>query len=718
MSSNPEGSKASSKTAAGNSTSPGFLEKIDRYGYIPQLMYGGDTACKSQFGGFLTFGAGLCYVFLVCFTVYRYFERKSPSTSLNRVFRQDPEGFSITETSMPFAFGIQNPNYEHFIDETVYKVDAFYTESIKTVGKDGTLSTEYKKTKLNLIPCSQVGLDPTYFSNLELKSMFCLENYASKKLDLKISGRFESNYFSRIDIAFKRCKGAGCKSNTEIDKLLRDSYFAINYKDRVAELTQFESPVNQFPTSIFTSCSTDYLKYLHMYMADNTIITDSSLVGYMELDRIRFPSTGTYKTDFSSLVRSGEDYPDVFLNLVLRMDPIENIYNRKYNNIYNYLAEFGGLTQVIILSVFLLTFRFHYVYLNFDLAKKYLESNKLYHYALSVFLGKPNPFAKGTNKNPSNGQELNLNPDSSQKKKKFEWDTRIVSIIPTKNIKKRFTLAKSPVVVTSDKKILTDVAQESLSKSQIGPANKLSLGLKSQKKLVTFSPPKDDGWEIESQVVAAERNTDQIKPPHRGAPIHDRDASSTPSKFKRSLVNASQPKSEKEIGIMKSSSEKRYLEEFEEYNRLASNSKKVGFWDFLVACLFPCGSSKSNLESLLEKSSSSTYGNFDILRLAQAVDEVEKLKYFLFTPDQLALYELLPRQHLAYLQSQRANNSRVAEVTVANDDISGMYERLQQAFQSIESSESPSELDSKLLEAFQGLMGGYQIQKSDSESRE
>src|SRR3990167_3313755 len=126
MSSNPEGSKASSKTAAGNSTSPGFLEKIDRYGYIPQLMYGGDTACKSQFGGFLTFGAGLCYVFLVCFTVYRYFERKSPSTSINQVFTSNPKGFILTTETMPFTVGLIFFKNKGAPEDTTFSLEAHF----------------------------------------------------------------------------------------------------------------------------------------------------------------------------------------------------------------------------------------------------------------------------------------------------------------------------------------------------------------------------------------------------------------------------------------------------------------------------------------------------------------------------------------------------------------------------------------------------------------
>src|SRR3990167_445119 len=298
MSSNPEGSKASSKTAAGNSTSPGFLEKIDRYGYIPQLMYGGDTACKSQFGGFLTFGAGLCYVFLVCFTVYRYFERKSPSTSLNRVFNYNPRGFTLTNETMPFAIGIEDPKYQHFVDETIYTLEAYYTETVKSI-QNGTLVSDYKKHKLNMIPCSQANLDPVVFGNLDLGKIFCIENFVRETREINLAGRFESDYFGALGFDFKQCKGSHCKPQDQIDKMLKDSYFAIYYLDRVTELSNFEAPISKFQNSIFVSCSPEYTKYLHMFMANNKIHTDSSLIGYDKPKQHEFISTGQWRTDFS-----------------------------------------------------------------------------------------------------------------------------------------------------------------------------------------------------------------------------------------------------------------------------------------------------------------------------------------------------------------------------------------------------------------------------------
>src|SRR3990167_9575137 len=383
MSSNPEGSKASSKTAAGNSTSPGFLEKIDRYGYIPQLMYGGDTACKSQFGGFLTFGAGLCYVFLVCFTVYRYFERKSPSTSINQVFTSNPKGFILTTETMPFTVGLMNSNNQHFVDETIYTLEAYYTETVKSIQQDGQVLSS-RSTRLPLRPCSQVLSTHASFSSLDLQHLYCLDLFKpSDSSSLSIRGRAETGDYTNLQIKFKRCNptdNKNCRNNQQIDSALEKAFFAIYYLDRVTELSNFEAPISKFQNSIVSTCSPHYTKYLFFSAAVNAVETDSSLAGYTTADRIEFVSTGSWRNDIAQVLNSG--YPENFFVLDVKVDPIQRVFFRKYKNVYDYLIEFGGITQVILITGFLLTFRYSETNLMRDLAAKTIQKERMYQYVL------------------------------------------------------------------------------------------------------------------------------------------------------------------------------------------------------------------------------------------------------------------------------------------------------------------------------------------------
>ena len=67
--------------------------------------------------------------------------------------------------------------------------------------------------------------------------------------------------------------------------------------------------------------------------------------------------------DFVSIERVAYDFlssPDSsktpFVDLILRMDPILYKTTRQYKSVYYYLAEFGGINQVIGILGVLLTF--------------------------------------------------------------------------------------------------------------------------------------------------------------------------------------------------------------------------------------------------------------------------------------------------------------------------------------------------------------------------
>ena len=218
----------------------------------------------------------------------------------------------------------------------------------------------------------------------------------------------------------------------------------------------------------------------------------------------------------------------------------------------------------------------------------------------------------------------------------------------------------------------------------------------------SFSPAADEEWE--TGLLNSGRPEQKLQPPkHILKPaLHTLD---TPmSTIRKSSDPEASILTVHDQDQLRSLKQKRYLEEYQEYSDLVSDYKKVTFWDFLVACVLPCDSIKSNLHSLMKKSTISTYSNFDILKIAQAVDEVEKLKYFLFTPAQLSLYNLLPRQHVAYLQTLKEPPVSFIGQPSHSDDISGKYENLFKAFHTIKSSESHSELDLKLLLAFDSLL--------------
>jgi hypothetical protein len=77
-----------------------------------------------------------------------------------------------------------------------------------------------------------------------------------------------------------------------------------------AKASDFKNPKHRYPTSYFTSTSAEYTKYITQYMTDNEIVTDSSLVGYMEADSLKYTSTGYFQIDTANFVFEPNKYPE------------------------------------------------------------------------------------------------------------------------------------------------------------------------------------------------------------------------------------------------------------------------------------------------------------------------------------------------------------------------------------------------------------------------
>ena len=335
-------------SSGANSGSFGFLQKIDLFGYVPELLYKGETSHSTRYGGLVSVTAALGYIGVVSFTVWRYFQREAPATNVETKFVPDPPGFTWDRDNFPFAFGIQDTTATHFIDDQIYTVEATY--NLKTTSKvSGEEVINYDSITIPLIRCSEAKLDPQYFNNIPLADMYCLREFINPLKRFQITGRWESQTFGTLSFNFRKCNttSSTCKSAEEISKRLKDSYFAVYFIDRVLKASDFENPWQVIPRSQYMSTSIAYTKYLSYYIQENTVASDSSLIGYLQPKQQTFLSVGVQYSDMSNLALDTSELPSIFLSFVFRMSTSQVIVTRKYKNIYDYLAEFGGMSQVV-----------------------------------------------------------------------------------------------------------------------------------------------------------------------------------------------------------------------------------------------------------------------------------------------------------------------------------------------------------------------------------
>lgn len=334
-----------------------WLQKIDRYGAKPRILYDGRESFKTRFGGLITLVEVLSKVVCVGFLILQFTIRESSETNINTLFKKDPTGFHLTKETLPFAFGLQFRNASHFIDESVYKATVNHV-TMRKVMSHGELLTEKTTTPLELITCDQANLDTEFFQNIETSKMFCLKDLVSNSRNIQITGVFESDFYGYLDIQINRCTGASCKPEEEVEAILDSSYFAINYVNFAIKSSNFTSPFEKYPTSYYTSTSTQYTKYIQMRMTSQEIRTDSSILGLGFFKTEKFTSTDQFYNDLAKINSNNGTSTSKMLSVLVRMNQTLIVTSRSYKSLFQFIAELGGIFQVVGLVAFFLTYRY------------------------------------------------------------------------------------------------------------------------------------------------------------------------------------------------------------------------------------------------------------------------------------------------------------------------------------------------------------------------
>jgi len=310
--------------------------------------------------------AMVCYSLCIALNIWRYFERSSPETNVNKMFVKDPVGFNATKKTMPMAFGLKTAQAVHFIDPTIYQATATHITRI-TQTVDGKVTVKQTQIPLTLISCGEIAMDPKYFSNVDLSQMYCIKEFEDPKFKLEISGEFESEKLAYINLVFKPCIGAGCKTQAEIESKLKKSYFAVNYIGQAIKSSNYSEPVEKFPTAYFTTTSTSFSKEVQFRFSDQRIETQASPFGYVIPETMTFTAPNKVIENLAEIAQPGQ-FTDRILAISFRMLQEKTVTTRAYKTAFQYLAELGGLFNVITVVTLIITSRVRNVLLTLDLA--------------------------------------------------------------------------------------------------------------------------------------------------------------------------------------------------------------------------------------------------------------------------------------------------------------------------------------------------------------
>ncbi|KAL4479243.1 hypothetical protein ABPG72_011455 [Tetrahymena utriculariae] len=140
--------------------------------------------------------------------------QKNPQVIQSEDYVFQPEPFKITPNTFNITMGLQDLNFNYFIDETIYKINATQHNLVKFLNQI-TNQMEQKLTykSLKIYPCTKKSFQieelQSYFLDLTFPIMYCFDTNEQEAI---IEGQFFANIYRAIVIEFQECLGEGCAS--------------------------------------------------------------------------------------------------------------------------------------------------------------------------------------------------------------------------------------------------------------------------------------------------------------------------------------------------------------------------------------------------------------------------------------------------------------------------------------------------------------------------
>lgn len=647
------------------------------FGTAPSLGYNSSPTFKNSYGGLLTVFCSVCYMLSTSLIIWRYFERSSPETNINRIFVKNPKGFNITQQTLPFAFGVQNSRGTHYIDPSIYTVNvSYHRRTTQTV--NGAAQSVSTGTELRVVTCDTVGLDKRYFENVQLNNMYCIEK--TQQMPLEVTGVFESSSFGFLRIHVKPCKGAAtCKTEAEVRAAMEKNYFAINYFGIGIKTSNFSDPLERYPTSYFTTVSAGVAKDLQIRMVNQEIHTQSSAFGYVRPDILPFTSISNVVSDISE-IKEGSQTVTTAINLSIRMNQELIITNRAYKTVFQYLAELGGLFNVIKILSILLIFRVAATILMVDFVSVATLKSKIFETSMAALesIRQSSKLQKQTDEKRSEREDSWPETDKNTDKQLQDKDARVSkkNSIRVASVAKKNSIVHKYVLQSNEPEPHTaKFSAEDLHKQQIPvyqPADQSPVGTKIEAVQEGESGTKQNQWRSDIQ---KEKQPSRLFHPSKRSP--QTGASHLYSSQAPVLPVTSDPARPQELPAVSSAS------------------------IFTFSFMPFCQKKKSNIEKIKNIYHREVEKKLDYTLLVQLVNQIEAMKRYLFDGDQRVLFELIP--HYRLNQVRQTCTCADGEAKFVQECLMHQQERIVQAVRSILSKPSPSDVDRCIIEDLEEL---------------
>ena len=313
------------------------FKRLDIFGAPPLFTIRGKSTFQTLIGSCLSLICIFLMTIYVLVFLNQMINHKSPDLRSTIYYDEIPQEIQLKKNNFSFVFGLQTKEFVNYIDESVYKVQAYQTK-IK-INKNGFYNIT--KENLKIITCKDniFQIIPENFKQLPLNNLYCIDN------DIILKGEYMKEEWNYIRLNFSKCENSTenkCKSEEEINKLLSGGYIGIFIPDYSFEPTKYFAPYNPYIKNVYKAFSIKYFEDIFFYFKSVQIITDS---GYFFEDKkiIKFATYDYIQNDID--FRESKH----FLSLTIRVSSKREVHERNYIKLQEIVSNVGGMLKIVLL---------------------------------------------------------------------------------------------------------------------------------------------------------------------------------------------------------------------------------------------------------------------------------------------------------------------------------------------------------------------------------
>ncbi|CAD8166995.1 unnamed protein product [Paramecium pentaurelia] len=306
---------------------------------------------QSLFGALMTL---LMFGCIITYIVNKFVQlgmRKEFQTLYSEIYYEEIPIYPLVSENFTLQFAFQNYNQKNYIDESIYRVNAFMVNRVQRIANNKTIQ-HITKTEIPLSKCAKIGITfeeiEEQLDNVDFNNTYCID--WEKISELSLTGTSDQDNYTYIYVNFQLCvndtsnsESVICKSKEEMQDKLRRNYIQFQISSYNIDLRNYQQPNVPKVEEIQTTISSQVTKDITLFMQPITTLTEEGLLDEL----VRKDATIRYQKS-QEIIDFNSD--ESLATVLIRLSNTENISYRIYPKLQDILAQAGGLWELLMLA--------------------------------------------------------------------------------------------------------------------------------------------------------------------------------------------------------------------------------------------------------------------------------------------------------------------------------------------------------------------------------